>query len=151
MVGDIDILLVEDNPADVTMVEQVIEERALPGILHVVQTGDEALDWLHQLDEFTGVPRPDLVLLDLNLPAISGRDVLDEIRSAPSLQSLPVVVLTGSKAEEDLAAAYEAGANACVVKPVDPEEFSDRIQSVVAFWVSTAARPPAPDPDNGRS
>lgn len=143
--ADVNILVVEDNPGDVALIEQAFADRELPGTLHTVQTGDEALDWLHQRDAFTDVPFPDLVLLDLNLPATSGHAVLDEIRSDSRLQRLPVIVLTGSRSEDDLITVYEACANACLVKPVDPEAFADCIQSVVDFWVGTAALPPAPD------
>lgn len=137
----VDILLVEDNDGDVRLIERAFEIRELPGTLHVVQTGDRALDWLYQRGEFVEAPRPDLVLLDLNLPATNGQDVLEDIRSRSRLQRLPVIVLTSSQSDDDLAIAYEAGANACLRKPVDPEEFMDLIQSFVEFWVSTVAFP----------
>ena len=136
-----DILLVEDNPGDVALVEQAFEDRALPGTLHTVQTGDEALDWLYRRDEYATAPRPDLVLLDLNLPATSGHDVLETVKSDPELQRIPVVVLTSSQSEEDLIRAYGDFANACLVKPVDPDEFADRIEAFAEFWVATVALP----------
>lgn len=122
---DIDMLLVEDNHGDVHLIERAFECRELPGTLHAVQTGDEALDWVFQRGDFADTPRLELVLLDLNLPATTGQDVLDEIKSDPQLKQLPVVVLTSSQAEDDLAEAYEAGANACLIKPVDPEKYAD--------------------------
>ncbi|NUB91151.1 response regulator [Haloterrigena sp. SYSU A121-1] len=141
----VDILLVEDNDGDVRLVERAFKTRELPGTLHVVQTGDRALDWLHQRGEFAERPYPDLVLLDLNLPAISGEAILEEIQSGSHLQRIPVVVLTSSQADDDLVMAYEAGANAFLRKSVDPEEFTDIIQSFTEFWVSTADLPPNPD------
>lgn len=142
---DVDILLVEDNHGDVRLVERAFEDRGLPGTLHAVQTGEEALDWLHRREGFADAARPDLVLLDLNLPATSGHDVLDEIKSDDGLKRIPVVVLTGSRSDDDLADAYGAFANACLVKPVDPDAFADLVERVVDFWVSTAALPPDPD------
>ncbi|MFC6763867.1 response regulator [Natrinema soli] len=141
----IDILLVEDNDGDIHLIERAFDSRELPGTLHVVQTGDDALDWLYQRDAFAEAPRPDLVLLDLNLPATDGQDVLKEIKSDPGLKRLPVIILTSSQADDDLADAYTKYANACLLKPVDPEEFADRIQSLVDFWVSTATLPPGID------
>lgn len=139
---DIDILLVEDNHGDVHLIEQAFQTRELQGTLHTVQTGDEALDWLYQRDEFAEAPRPDLLLLDLNLPATSGHTVLEEIKSDPHLRRLPVIVLTSSQSEEDVVAVYEECANACLRKPVDPEEFADHLQSLVDFWGSVAVLPP---------
>lgn len=141
----IDILLVEDNDGDVRLVERAFKTRDLPGTLHVVQTGDGALDWLHQRGEFTERPQPDLVLLDLNLPATSGEEILEELQSDSHLQRLPVIVLTSSRSDDDLVMAYEAGANACLRKPVDPVEFADLIQTFVEFWVKATALPPGSD------
>ncbi|WP_265107897.1 response regulator [Halosolutus halophilus] len=145
---NIDILLVEDNHGDIHLIEQVFEDRDLLGELHSVQTGEEALDWLYRRDEFAETPRPELVLLDLNLPAASGQTVLEEIKSDPRLKRIPVVVLTGSESEDDLIRAYEAYANAYLLKPVDPDEFADRIQAVVEFWLFTATLPPVSADDN---
>ncbi|MFC4439103.1 MULTISPECIES: response regulator [Natrialbaceae] len=141
---DIDILLVEDNHGDIHLVERAFDTRALTGTLHTVQTGDDALDWLHQRGEFADAPRPDLVLLDLNLPGTSGHTVLEESKSDPDLRRVPVIVLTSSRAEDDLIDAYDTHANACLIKPVDPEEFADRIQAFVEFWVTTATLPSTP-------
>lgn len=141
----VDILLVEDNHGDVRLVERAFESRNLPGELHAVQTGDEALDWLHARGEFEDAPRPDLVLLDLNLPATSGISILEEVKADPDLRRLPVVVLTSSLSDADLVAAYERNANACLLKPVDPDEFSDLVATCTEFWASVAALPPAHD------
>lgn len=140
----VDILLIEDNHGDTHLVEQVFEDRSLPGELHTVDTGKAALDWLHQRGDFTDAPLPDLILLDLNLPAISGHDLLEEIKSDAELRLIPVIILTGSKSDTDLVEAYEKSANACLTKPVDPDEFGDLFERVTEFWVSTAALPPDP-------
>lgn len=141
----IDILLVEDNQGDVALVERAFEDRALPGTLHAVQTGDEALDWLHQRGEFAEAPRPDVVLLDLNLPATSGHAVLEEVKSEPRLRRTPVVVLTSSQSQNDLNEAYDGFANAYLTKPVDPDEFADRVQAFAEFWTFTAVLPSSAD------
>lgn len=138
---DVDILLIEDNSGDVALIKQTFEEKELPGTVHAVQTGDEALDWLYQRGDFGGAPRPDLVLLDLNLPATSGHTVLEEIKSDTTLKRIPVIVLTGTRAENDLIRAYEEYANACLIKPVDPEEFAELLQTTMDFWVTTATFP----------
>ena len=142
---DVDILLVEDNDGDIRLIERAFETRDLPGTVHVVQTGDKALDWLYQRSEFAERPRPDLVLLDLNLPATTGQDILDEVRSEPRLKRIPIIVLTSSQSDDDLIKAYEKCANACLRKPVDPEEFADLIQTFTDFWITTAALPPSSD------
>ncbi|GAB3664756.1 response regulator [Halopiger thermotolerans] len=149
--ADLEILLVEDNHGDIHLIEQAFADRNLPGELHSVQTGKEALDWLYRRDAFADAPRPELVILDLNLPAISGQTVLEEIKSDPELKRIPVIVLTGSESEDDLIRAYDACANACLHKPVDPLEFADRLQSVVEFWHSIAALPSVSDGDDESS
>lgn len=136
-----DILLVEDNPGDIQLIERAFEEQEIAGTLHITQAGDEALDWVHQREEFSEAPSPDLVLLDLNLSAISGHTVLKEIKSDPQLKWLPVIVLTGSRSETELREAYEEHANSCVTKPVDPDEFIDLIQTFAEFWIVTAELP----------
>lgn len=137
----VDVLLVEDNGGDVTLVERAFAERDLPGTLHTARTGSDALDWLNQRGEYADAPMPSIVLLDLNLPATSGHDVLREIKSTPKLRRIPVVVLTSSQAAADLEEAYEQHANACLIKPVDPDAFADRLETFTDFWVSTAVLP----------
>lgn len=136
-----DILLVEDNPGDSRLFEQAFEDRDLPGTVHVVRTGDDALDWLYRRDDYADAPRPDLVVLDLNLPATSGHDILRKVKTDPELKRLPVIILTGSTSEEDLRRAYDRHANACLVKPIDPDEFADMVEYVATFWGSTVVYP----------
>lgn len=143
--SDAAVLLVEDNEGDVAHVQRAFEDRDLPGTLYVVRSGTAALDWLFQRQEYADEPRPDLVLLDLNLPGADGHEVLATARSDPSLQTLPIVVLTSSQSEEDVREAYAEHANACVRKPIDPAEFGDRIEATATFWLEVAACPePAP-------
>lgn len=148
--AEIDILLAEDNHGDIRLIERTFEDRSLPGRLHTVETGAAALDWLYQRGEFSGSPRPDILLLDLNLPATSGHDVLAEIKSDPELKRLPVIILTGSQSETELGEAYDAGANACLSKPVDPDEFGEVFECITEFWVSTVALPPNSNTADGR-
>lgn len=145
MTNTVDILLVEDNKGDVALIERAFEDRTLPGTLHTVQTGSEAIDWLHRREGFAGAPRPDVVLLDLNLPATSGHTVLEDIKSDPDLRQIPVIILTSSRSEDDLSKAYKGYANSCLIKPIDPEEYADRIETIVEFWASAAALPPSAD------
>jgi CheY-like chemotaxis protein len=144
--GDqVDILLVEDNPGDVRLTKEAFKSGGICNELHVTTDGVAALDFLKQRGEYADAPRPAIVLLDLNLPRKNGTEVLREIRSDPDLEYLPVIILTSSSAEEDIVDSYEQRANAFLTKPVDPDEFADRIQLAVEFWVSTAVLPPAPE------
>lgn len=138
----VDILLVEDNPGDVNLIERIFDDRDLPGRIHSVQRGDDALDWLHRRGEFSEAPWPDLVLLDLNLPSTSGEKVLEAIKTDERWRRLPVIMLTGSPSEEDVIRMYDAGANAYLLKPPDPEEFGVLIERFVNFWVEAAELPP---------
>lgn len=144
----IDLLLVEDNPGDVNLIERIFEDRSIPGRLHTVRRGDEALDWIHRRGEFEDAPRPNLLLLDLNLPAVSGYTVLEEIKSHDHWCRLPVIVLTGSPAEEDVIRLYDGGANAYLLKPANPRDFGDMIERCMSFWIGTAELPSVePDAD----
>jgi len=144
-----DILLVEDNRGDTRLVKRTFENRSLPGEVHTVDTGEAARDLLYQRGDFQDAPRPDLVILDLNLPATSGLNLLEEIKSTPELKRIPVIILTGSQSETDLGAAYDAHANACLSKPVGPEKFGEMFEAVTEFWLSTAAPPPSVDRADG--
>ena len=137
----IEILLVEDDPGDVLMTREAFEDYKVRNMLHVVSDGADALSFLRQEGEYEGRPRPDLVLLDLNLPRMDGREVLQAIKSDPGLASIPVVVLTTSEAEEDIARSYSLHANAYVTKPVDFERFIEVVRHIDDFFVSVVRLP----------
>ncbi|MBF6246517.1 response regulator, partial [Nocardia elegans] len=119
----IDILLVEDDPGDELMTREAFEDNKIGNTLHVAHDGQEALDFLYRQGEYAHAPRPDLILLDLNLPKYDGRQVLEKIKADPDLSHIPVVVLTTSAAEEDILRSYRLHANAYVTKPVDLDQF----------------------------
>ena len=138
----IDILLVEDSPADVRLTREALKEARVLNALHVVPDGMAALAFLRQQDPYAASPRPDLILLDLNLPKKDGREVLAEIKQDNSLKRIPVVVLTTSRAEEDIVRSYDLHANAYVTKPVDLAQFLKVIRSFEEFWLAVVALPP---------
>ena len=138
----IDILLVEDNPADVRLTELALGEVGLTNTLHVVEDGREALAFLRREPEYADAVRPDLVLLDLDLPRVHGTEVLEALNADDDLRQLPVIVLTSSTADEDVAASYERHANAYVEKPVDMDEFVGVARVIEEFWLSTVKLPP---------
>ena len=141
--GDpMEILLVEDNPGDVRLTREAFREGRIDNTLHVVPDGTEALDFCHQRGAYADAPTPDLVLLDLNLPRMNGDEVLAELKADPDLRCIPVIVLTGSAAEEDVVRSYELHANAYLTKPVDPAEFIDVVRSFERFWFSIVSLPP---------
>ncbi|RQG91625.1 response regulator [Natrarchaeobius halalkaliphilus] len=135
------ILLVEDNPGDVRLTEEAFKRGRIDNDLHVASDGNEALDFLSQRGSYADVPRPDLILLDLNLPRTDGEEVLKELKDDPTLRSIPVIVLTSSRAEEDIARSYELHANAYLTKPVDPDEFIKTVRAFEKFWFSVVRLP----------
>jgi CheY-like chemotaxis protein len=137
----VDILLIEDNPGDVRLTKEALKEGTLRNRLHIVQDGQSALAFLRQEDGFTETPRPDLILLDLNLPLMGGQEVLTEIKRDEALKSIPVVILTTSEAQEDIEHAYALHANCYVTKPVDLDQFIRIIRSIESFWFSIAQLP----------
>ena len=137
----VDVLLVEDNPADVRLTTEAIKDVKMKNNLFVVQDGIEAIRFLRKEGEYSLVPRPDLILLDLNLPKKDGREVLAEIKADPELKTIPVVVLTSSKAEEDILKAYKLHANCYTTKPVNFERFVEVVQSIEGFWFSVVKLP----------
>ena len=139
--NEAEILLVEDNPGDVRLIEEALMEGRIANTVHTATDGEEALDFLYQRDEFTDSPRPDLILLDLDLPRINGDEVMAEIKGSPELQEIPVVILTGSEAQSDVAKSYELKANAYLVKPVDSEEFIELVRSFEQFWLTLVRLP----------
>lgn len=137
----IDVLLVEDDPGDELMTREAFEDNKIRNNLHVVRDGEAALDFLYQRGEHTAAPRPDLILLDLNLPKYDGRQVLEKIKSDPDLQDIPVVVLTTSAAEEDILRSYKLHANAYVTKPVDLDQFIAAVRQIDDFFVQVVRLP----------
>lgn len=137
----IDLLLVEDNPGDVRLIQEAFtnghEHR-----IHVVTDGEEALDFMYRRGDHPSAPRPDIILLDLNLPRVGGTEVLAETKADPDLKQIPVIVLTGSEAEKDVIQSYQNHANACLTKPVDPNEFISLIRSFEEFWIEMTQLPP---------
>ena len=138
----IEILLVEDNPADILITREAFARFKVINNLHVVEDGEAAMAYLRGQDEYAGVRRPDLVLLDLNLPIKNGREVLVEIKSDPQLRLIPVVVLTTSEAEADVLFAYRQHANSYIVKPVGFENFVRAVTQIHDFWLSLVRLPP---------
>jgi chemotaxis family two-component system response regulator Rcp1 len=137
----IQVLLVDDSPADVRLTREALGEGKISSQLSVVGDGVEALRFLRREGAYATVPRPDLVLLDLNLPRKSGREVLEEIKSDPDLRRIPVMVLTTSRADEDLNTAYSLHANCYIRKPVNLDEFLDVVRSIEQFWFTIVTLP----------
>jgi CheY-like chemotaxis protein len=141
--GDpVEVLLVEDNPGDVRLTEEAFKQGGLANTLHVVNDGVAAMEFLRGEGEYEEQPTTDIVLLDLNLPRKNGEEVLEEIRTDEDLQSLPVIVLTSSKAEEDVVQSYDLCANAYLTKPVDPDDFIETIRTFGEFWLEVVRLPP---------
>ena len=130
----IDILLVEDNPGDVFLTQEALQENKVANNLYVARDGQEALDFLTRVEPYTDAPTPDIILLDLNLPRMDGRQLLQRIKFDERLKTIPVVVLTTSSAEEDIARSYQLHANCYVTKPVDLAKFAEIIESIKDFW-----------------
>ncbi|WP_327233264.1 response regulator [Streptomyces sp. NBC_01317] len=140
-VQPIAVLLVEDDPGDELMTREAFEDNKIRNDLYVVRDGEEALDFLYRRGPYADAPRPDLVLLDLNLPKYDGRQVLEQIKTDPELALIPVVVLTTSSAEEDILRSYKLHANAYVTKPVDIDQFIAAVRQIDEFFVSVVRLP----------
>ena len=136
------ILLVEDNSADVCLTREALVSGKIQHELYVARDGEEAMAYLRLLGTFQKAPRPDLILLDLNLPRKDGLEVLAEIKADPELMSIPVIILTSSQAEEDILKSYDLHANGYIVKPVDVERFFKVIGQIKEFWMSIVRLPP---------
>jgi CheY-like chemotaxis protein len=141
LVNVIDVLLVEDDPGDVLMTREAFEQHKVANQLHVVSDGVEAMRFLRREEGYADVPRPGLILLDLNLPRKDGREVLADIKSDPELCDIPVVVLTTSSADEDIVRSYKLHANAYVTKPVDFNRFVDVVRQIDHFFVTVVSLP----------
>ncbi|MBI3668841.1 MAG: response regulator [Acidobacteria bacterium] len=138
----IDILLVEDNPGDVRLTQEILKESKVRNNLMVVDNGVDALGLLRRQGPYRDAPRPDLILLDLNLPKMDGRELLAQIKEDPALKRIPVVILTTSKAEEDVLKTYNLHANCYISKPIGLEQFVKVVRSIENFWLAIVKLPP---------
>jgi two-component system, chemotaxis family, response regulator Rcp1 len=138
----IEILLVEDSPSDAALTIEALQEGKIGNNLNRVEDGVEAIAYLRQQGKFAKSPRPDLIMLDLNLPRKDGREVLRELKSDPSLNLIPIIVLTTSKSDKDVLQSYELKANCYIAKPVDFQQFIDVVKSIKHFWLSVVMLPP---------
>ena len=137
----VEILLVEDNPGDVRLTQEAFKEDKLKNKLSVVNDGEEAMAFLRREGQYADAPRPDIILLDLNMPKKDGREVLAEIKEDPELKRIPVVILTTSKAEEDILRTYDLHANCYITKPVDLSQFMTIVKYIKDFWLSIVKLP----------
>ncbi len=137
----VEILLVEDSPGDVDLTREALSDSKMANRLHVVEDGEEAMDFLHRRGRFAGAVRPDVILLDLNLPRKDGREVLEEIKDDEQLKTIPVVILTTSRADEDILKTYKLHANCYITKPVDVNQFFQVVKSVEDFWFTVVKLP----------
>lgn len=138
----VEILLVEDNPGDARLCEEAFKESKILNILHIARDGQEALDFVFKQGEHKDAVTPDLILLDLNLPKVDGKDVLKRIKDNHATTKIPVVILTSSKAEEDIVKTYELHANSYISKPLDFEHFIKVIKEINHFWLGIVNLPP---------
>ena len=138
----IDILLVEDNPGDATLAREAFRDCKVRNQLYIVDDGVKALDFLAQRGDYEGMPLPDLILLDLNLPGKHGREVLQCIKNSKQLKSIPVVILTGSDADEDVIKSYALHANCFITKPMDLDQYLQVVKSIEDFWLTIVKLPP---------
>ena len=137
----VNILLVEDNPADIRLTQEAFKTTRIPNQLHIVRDGAEAMAYLEQTGRFANVPRPDMILLDLNLPKKDGREVLALIKQSPAYKQIPVVILTTSREEEDITHTYNHHANCFITKPAGLDEFLEVVKSIETFWLSVVQLP----------
>lgn len=140
----IEILLVEDNPGDVRLTAEALKENKVANLLHVAPDGVEAMRFLRREGPHANAARPDLILLDLNLPRLDGREVLEQIKADPALKTIPVIILTTSEAEADILKSYELHANCYITKPVRIDRFFEVVAQLENFWVSIVRLPPTP-------
>lgn len=145
----VEILLIEDSPSDANLIIKGFNQSnvkgfnqdRIPNNLHWIEDGETAMEYLHQQDEYASVPRPDLILLDLNLPGMDGREVLAAVKSDPSLKLIPVVILTTSADEHDVLRSYNLNANCYVTKPLDVHQFIKVVELISTFWVAAVRLP----------
>ena len=139
--GPIEILLVEDNPGDVRLTQEILRDGNIRNNMSVAKDGVDAVSFLRRTGEYAGAPRPDIILLDLNLPKKDGREVLAEIKADSNLKQIPVLVLTTSSAEQDIVKSYDLHANCYITKPVDLDQFIRVIRSIEDFWLTIVKLP----------
>ncbi len=137
----IDILVVEDNPGDALLIREVLNSNKIYNSLSFVKDGAEAMDYLHKTGDFADAVRPDLIILDLNLPRLDGRQVLAEIKSDDKLKQIPVIIMTMSQEEEDILKTYSLHANCYITKPIDLDQFVKVVESIENFWLSLVKLP----------
>jgi two-component system, chemotaxis family, response regulator Rcp1 len=137
----VEILLIEDNPGDARLTQEALNDGKIKNNLHIMYDGVEATDFLFRRNEYHNAPRPDLIILDLNLPKKNGLEVLAEIKADHGLKSIPVIVLTISKAEEDIVRSYNLHANCFLIKPIDLNQFFEVVRSIEDFWLSLVKLP----------
>ncbi len=139
--GGVEVLLVEDNPGDVRLMQEAFKEGTVAVHLNIVRDGVQAVDYLHQTGDYVSARRPDLILLDLNLPRKNGREVLAEIKNDPDLRQIPVIVMTTSTLEQDVQKAYELKANCYITKPIELDDLLGIVTSLKDFWFTKATLP----------
>ncbi|MBI3131565.1 MAG: response regulator [Acidobacteria bacterium] len=136
-----EILVVDDNPGDVRLIQESLKDGRVPNRIHAARDGEEALAFLRRQAPFESAPRPDLILLDLNMPKVGGLEVLRAIKASPEWKTIPTVILTTSMGNGDIKGCYEAQANAYLVKPTDLGTFSEMLSSIQSFWLTLATLP----------
>ena len=137
----VNILLIEDNEGDIFLTRKAFEKASFPNEIHIAKDGEEALDFVFQRGSFAVKPRPDIIFLDMNMPKKDGKEVLKEIKEDESLRRIPVIVLTSSKAEQDVLKAYDLYANSYMVKPLDLGKFQETVQAIENFWFKAVVLP----------
>jgi DNA-binding response OmpR family regulator len=137
----IEILLIEDNPGDARLTQEALKDGKLKNNLSIVYDGEEAMDFIYKRNKHKDAVRPDLIILDLNLPKKSGREILTEIKEDEDLKTIPVIILTTSKAEEDIIKTYQLHANCYLVKPIDLNKFFELVKSIEGFWLTLVKYP----------
>ena len=137
----VEILLIEDNPGNARFMQEALKDGKVKNILHIIDDGVEATDFLFKRNKYSNAPRPDLIILDLNLPKKNGQEVLAEIKADPGLKSIPVIILTISKADEDIIRSYNLHANCFLNKPINLNKFFEVVKSIEDFWLTIVKLP----------
>ncbi len=146
----VEILLIEDNPVDIRMTQEAFKDYRVANNLHAVTDGMAGMDFIYQRGEYKDAPRPDLILLDLNLPKKNGREILNEVKADPKLRAIPIVILTTSELDEDMMGSYCHNANAFITKPIEFDDFVTMMRTVGDFWLTFVRLPIEPTPRNNK-